>query len=498
MKFKFLIFTILGTITVTAQSKALKNEDPNAYKMEHAQIGFVEDTKATYKRTTHPDAQWYPTAGFGMFIHWGIAAVKQIDLSWPMIPGMKIAQYKLDATEVASSMASGDYFVKSPCKEDNSCVTPVEYWDQAKSFNPSSYNPEVWAKAAKAAGMKYMVLTTRHHDGFALWPSKYGNFSTKNYMGGKDLVKPFVEACRKYGLKVGLYYSGPDWYFNKDYQNFMYYKVEKMYPNIPRLDENLKIRTTEKSEAEKQAHYDEVAVYIKGQLTELLSNYGKIDILWFDGAPDMPKGNKAWSKCITMSEIRTLQPGLLVSPRFFGFGDFKTYEATLPSNLAKQKVWGEFCSTVAQWTWGITKIPLKTTSAILTEFIQSRSLNINYLLNFGPTKEGVINEAMTERLNEITNWMKVNGVSVTDCTALDDAESASVYATAKNNHRYLFLLADKKYNQVELNTVGKVKKVSLLSTGKAVDYLFKDGKVTVNKEKIERTNLADVIDVEIE
>ena len=277
----------------------------------------------------------------------------------------------------------------------------------------------------------------------------------------------------------------------------MYYKVRKMYPNIPRLDENLKVRTTEKSEAEKQAHYDEVAHYIKGQVTELLTNFGKIDVIWFDGAPDIPKGNKAWKKCITMDEIHALQPGILVSPRFFGYGDFKTFEANLPKQVNKQTGWSEFCSTVTQWTWGITKVPLKTTTAILGEFIQSRSLNINYLLNFGPTKDGVINEEMTNRLNEITNWMNVNGASLTDCTALSDAETATVYATAKKQHRYLFLLSDKKYDQIQLTSSEKVKSVTLLATGKNLIFSYENGKLTILEKDVARTALADVIDVEL-
>ena len=499
MKFKitFVLFLFTASSMLFSQNNDTKKNDPNAYKLEHAQIGFVEDNKASYKRTEHPDAQWFPDAGFGMFIHFGIPSVKQIDLSWPMIAGMKIAQFKLDSSDVKKVMASGDYFIRNNCKDDNTCVIPVEYWEQAKYFNPTNYKPEEWAKAAKAAGMKYMVFTTRHHDGFSLWPSKYGNFSTKNYMGGKDLIKPYVEACRKYGLKVGLYYSGSDWYFNKDYQNFMYYKVEKMYPNIPKLDENLKVRTIEKSEAEKQAHYEAVAAYIKGQVTELLTDYGKIDMIWFDGAPDIPKGNKAWAKCITMKEIHALQPGILVSPRFFGYGDFKTFEANLPKQVKKQTGWAEFCSTVAQWTWAITKVPLKTTPALLAEFIQSRSLNMNYLLNFGPTKEGVINADMTNRLTEIANWMKVNGASLTDCTALSDAETATVYATAKKQHRYLFLLSDKKYENIQLTGTEEVKTVTLLATGRKVNYSFENGKLTILEKDVTRTALADVLDVEL-
>lgn len=285
----------------------------------------------TYDHNTNPGAQWFPEAGLGMFIHWSISSVKELDLSWPMRAGTQIGwrSPKLSADEVKKIMDSGDYFADHECEKNDSCITPNEYFALAKDFNPKHFNPEKWIKAAKGAGMTYAVLTVKHHDGFALRPSAYGNFSTKNYLGGRDFVKEYVNACRKYGLKVGLYFSPPDWYFDGDFQNFMYYGVARDYANIPALDRDLKPKTTIKTNEEKQAHYNEVAAFIKGQIEELLTNYGKIDVLWLDtdGVTVIPKGNPAWDKCISMDHIRKLQPGIVITPRLYGVGDYKTYES---------------------------------------------------------------------------------------------------------------------------------------------------------------------------
>ncbi|HEX7844451.1 MAG TPA: alpha-L-fucosidase, partial [Chitinophagaceae bacterium] len=174
-------------------------------KEEHAMINVKEEKNTGH--TSHPDAQWYPDAGLGLFIHWGLSSVKDLDASWPMITGWGLASIKLDSAEMARVIRERQYNIN----DSRPVLTPNEYWSMAKEFNPKNYDPDKWMKAAKEAGFTYAVLTTKHHEGFAMWPSKYGNFNTSNYMGGKDLVKPFIEACRKYGIKVGLYFSPPDW-----------------------------------------------------------------------------------------------------------------------------------------------------------------------------------------------------------------------------------------------------------------------------------------------
>lgn len=465
--------------------------------------------QTSYQRTTHPDAQWYPEAGFGMFIHWSISSVKELDLSWPMRAGTQVgwrpANNRLSADSVKKIMDSGNYFAGHACEKEGNCITPNEYFALAKDFNPQNCNPEKWAKAAKEAGMTYAVFTAKHHDGFAMWPSKYGNYNTKNYLGGRDFVKEFVNACRKYGLRVGLYFSPPDWHFDPDFQNFMYYGVARDYPNIPVLDQDLKPRTSFPSAKDSLQHYRNVAAYVKGQVEELLTNYGKIDVIWFDkdGVPIIPAGDPAWNECITMEQIRRLQPGIIVSPRLFGYGDYKSFESDGQFPSSQQDGWAEFCTTIATDGWGYTKAPLKPTAHVLNYLVRSKAFNLNMLLNYGPTKDGDFTGEMYKSLKEISAWMKVNSAAVKGTQPLDSTkESASVPAAKRENHRYLFLLAPKQGasvvdEQVVLNTEQAVESVSLLGRKEKLKYRIQQGRVAIDVPANVRSEMPDVIDVKL-
>lgn len=501
-----LLFGLLMVQGAKAQKISSQKEEADRIKMEHAQIGIDDYQKSSYKHTEDPGAQWFPQAGFGLFVHWSIASIKEVDLSWPMMAGTQIGWKNPapDSATVAKYLKDGDYFAGHHCELDNSCLTPNQYWAQAKEFNPQNYDADKWLKAAKAAGMTYAVLTCRHHDGFAMWPSQYGNFNTKNYMGGRDLVKEFVAACRKYGLKVGLYYSGPDWYFNKDYQSFMYYGVGKRYPNVPELDADLHPRTIKKTDAEKQAHYEDVARYIKGQVNELLTNYGKIDYIWFDGSPDIPKGNAAWKDCITMDQIHQLQPAIIVSPRFFGYGDYKTFEGDKGTPTVKQDGWAELCLTASTKGWGYSPAPFKTSANMLGKLVTCRAFNTNLLLNFGPTKDGIYTPEEYQKFDEIANWMKVNGQSVQGTAAIDKAESSSVPATAKDNYRYLFLSpgagtkgAAPKDETLTFKTSGIPKSIKMLSLGTKLNYTANNGTISIDVPGKLRDQSIDVVVIEL-
>jgi alpha-L-fucosidase len=232
-----------------------------------------------------------------------------MNISWPMIPGRALAKERItDPAERERIIREQDWNLNGKKPE----ITPNQYWSMAKDFNPTKYDPDLWLKAAKEAGFTYAVLTTRHHEGFALWPSAYGNFDTKNFMGGRDLLKDYIAACRRNGLKVGFYYSPPDWNFDRDYMSFLYGGARKLNPEFPSLDADLKPRTTEHSRDEIAKHQAEYAALVNGQVEELLTRYGKIDLLWFDGKP--AAGNQ---KIISPERIRELQPGIVINPRRF-------------------------------------------------------------------------------------------------------------------------------------------------------------------------------------
>ena len=167
-----------------------------------------DQNKGNFRRTNHPDAQWFGEAGFGLFIHWGISSAHGgVDLSWGMMD-------------------------EKPWDPSNShVITPNEYYQLAERFKPDGYDPDKWLKAAKEAGFRYVVMTTRHHDGYAMWQSEYGTLGVKQYLPEVDFVEGYVEAARKNDLKVGFYYSPPDWYYNRRYMSF-HYSIEGGLQNV--------------------------------------------------------------------------------------------------------------------------------------------------------------------------------------------------------------------------------------------------------------------------
>jgi alpha-L-fucosidase len=481
----------------------------NDAKVQHGAIGVREDA-APAPHTNHPDAQWFPQAGFGIFVHWGLASVFDTrdqrvgDLSWAMIVGAWKNKVFDDPSDRERIIREADWDFdgrKHP-------ITPNQYFAAAKDFDPQRYDPDKWAAAAKDAGATYIVLTTRHHEGFALWPSAYGDFSTKNFMGGRDLVRPFVEAAHRHGLKVGLYYSPPNWHFDRDYMNFMYYGTARMNPWLPEIDADLKVRTVQKTPAEKARHLDAYNAMVKGQVEELLTRYGTIDLLWFDGAIPAPAGD---APRLTEARVRELQPGIVLSPRYFHAGDYNTYEGpVLKTDKAARGNWAEWCTT---WTqgWSYTKTPYYAAGFELANLAKARALNINLLLNVGPDANGELPVAAYRNLATVAAWMKFNRLAV-QAGALPEGESASVPATAAGRRRYLFavpvytkperafdadLVPPGDRDMVLDGLAAAPQSVMLLADGQAVPSEFKAGRLTVHLTAARRTTLPDVVEVRL-
>jgi alpha-L-fucosidase len=461
----------------------------------------VAQTGQAPTHTAHPDAQWFPDAALGLFLHWDPASVKGQNIGWSVIPGRKIAAKKepLPQEEVQRIVRESDYNLDGKPWP----ITPAEYWSWARDFKPAQYNPDKWLKAARAAGFEYAVLTTKHHNGFALWPSKYGDFNTKNFMGGRDIVKEFVEACRRNNIKVGLYFSGPDWHFDREYNNFLYHGNE--HPEVPALDENLRPRTITHTAAEKAAHQKAYAEMVKGQIEELLTGYGRIDVLWFDGKPAVPDAEKL----VTAEHIRALQPGIVINPRLHGNGDYVTYERTLA--LAKKATgWAEFCNT---WTnnWSYVPQPFRANGFVLGQLAQSRALGVNYLLGIGPMPNGDLEPESYANMAVVQGWMKTNGVAIKEARPLADAETASVPATAAGSTRYLFALPKFKGNSMyekdllppadetlTLTGTGRPASVTMLGDASAVPFTFENGTATIVLPASKRTTLVDVVKIELQ
>lgn len=497
------ITAALCFLTVFFTGGFVRSED--SVKEEHSGIGIPTGAaKAAAKHTQHPDAQWFPGAGFGLFLHWGICTVKELNISWSMIPGRALGKERIsDAAELERIIREQDYNLNGRKPE----ITPNEYWALAKEFNPQKYDPEKWCKAAKEAGFTYIVLTTRHHDGFSMWPSDADDFSTKNFMGGRDLVKPFVEACRKYGLKAGLYYSPPNWYFERAWKNFLYHKANKLNPGLPELDADLKPRKDKPGPpADSAARYDAL---VRKQVTELLTRYGKINLIWFDGVQPTPNGKK----CITAEEIRKLQPGILINPRLHGTGDFITYERELTTNKIAT-TWAEFCNTWAT-LWPYQNGGFRSNGFALGQLARSRALGINCLLGIGPDAQGEFHPDVYKNMAILSDWMKKNGEAVHAVKPLPAGESSNVPATALGSRRFLFACPeftkkDGKPGMFESEMMppgdvtltlkgvqGKPVSVKLLGDGAAIPFDYASATVTVRLPAARRTRLTDVVQIDL-
>jgi alpha-L-fucosidase len=321
-------------------------------------------------------------------------------------------------------------------------------------------------------------------------------------MDGRDLVKEYVEACRRNGIKVGLYFSGPDWHFDRDYMSFLYHANQA--PWVPSLGPDLKPRTTTHTPEEIAKHQEEFARLVKGQIEELLTNYGRIDLIWFDGKPAVPGA----SDVISIERIRELQPQIVINPRLHGHGDFVTYERRLTVDKPPGG-WAELCNT---WTgsWSHQDLPFRSSAFVIGQLAKCRSLGINYLLGVGPTRDGEFVDDIYKNMAVVGGWMAKNGESVKDVTPLPDRESASVPATAAGRVRYLFAmpqfrgegmmdrdLLPAKAVEMELEGVAKPTAVKLLGDDSAVEFKYAGDTLSLTLPAEKRSGLVDVVKVEL-
>lgn len=454
---------------------------------------FIKEREINQKfgHNRHPDAQWFPDAGLGLFLHWDQSSVRALSISDCKCGGILLnPNIKLSPADCARIVREKDYNLKG-----KPVITPNEYWGLANEFNPTTYHPEIWLKKAKDAGFNYAVLTTKHHGGFCMWPSAYGKLNTRNSaMKGRDLVKEYIGACRAVGLKVGLYFSGPDYYLDREYHAFLlnhYTGLDQKYPGqFPDLDLDLAPRPLVKHTPEDlEAHKKYMAKMIRGQLEELLTHYGKIDILWLDGPP-MCGGNP--DDVISVERIRELQPGIIVTDRFHHHGDFTSVEVGMPQPQRTRldaNEWGEFCDVWAG-SWSYTKHPFRPFVVMLSRLARTHSMGFNYLLDIGPMASGDIEPAAYENIAKLGDWMKINGEAIHGTRALQGKETASVPATSKGDVRYLYLVpAIKGENEYRVPAISKKNdppsRVSI--TGLAGDYqaqlLGSDNALTVTRDR---------------
>lgn len=323
--------------------------------------------------------KWWTDSRFGMFIHWGLYA----------------------------SPARHEWV------KNRERMTNEQYQKYFDIFNPDLYDPKEWARQAKEAGMKYVVLTAKHHEGFCLFDSKYTDYKATNTPFGRDIIKEYVEAFRAEGLKVGFYYSLIDWHHPD-------YTIDSRHPQ--RQEDDADYERLNKGRDMKK--YQE---YMKNQVTELLTNYGEISIIWFDFSfpGKNGKGRNEWDSENLLKLARSLQPGIIVDDRLDlkdveGGWDFTTPEqvkVTKWPEVNGKKVPWETCQTFSgSWGYYRDEYTWKSPAQLLELLIESVSKGGNLLLNVGPTARGVFDQRAQDRLKAMGEWMKFNSRSIYNCT----------------------------------------------------------------------------------
>ena len=397
-------------------------------------------------RKTPGDTAWFTKDRFGMFIHWGLYA-----------------------------MPARHEWIKNM-----ECI-PEEHYDKYfKYFNPDLYDAREWARQVKAAGMKYAVLTTKHHEGFCMFDSQYTDYKCTNTPAGRDLVREYVDAFRAEGLHVGFYYSLIDWHHPD-------FPIDMLHPrrNDPDAFEQNKGRDVHK-----------YAEYMRNQVRELLTNYGKIDILWFDFSyPDNHgTGDKAWMKGKGKDDweaeellklARSLQPGIIIDNRTEIEQDLWTPEQYQPTEWVRHKESGELvtweaCQTFSgSWGYFRDEQTWKSPEMLIRMLVNTVALGGNLLMNVGPTSRGYIDYRAEAALKVYGDWMKYNGRSIYNCTMAEPefvAPADCRFTQSVDGKRlYLHLFAYPFAHLVLRGLAGKVEYAQFLHDGSEV--LFNDGEI---------------------
>ena len=350
--------------------------------------------------------EWFLRERFGMFIHWGLYAIP----------------------------ARGEW-VRSVEK-----ISEEDYLPFFREFDPKDYDPKAWAKAAKDAGMKYAVLTAKHHDGFCLFDSKLTDYKATNTPCGRDLVREYLEAFRAEGLKVGLYYSVIDWH----------------HPDYPKYHDRTHPMRRNEAYKDEVICFENYVNYMHGQVEELCRDYGKIDVLWFDFSYDDMRG-EAWRASELIRMVRRYQPHVIIDNRLevsgegFGSiatdhpteysGDFVSPEQIIPPTgfhtESGHPIPWEACITMNDnWGYVAKDKNFKPADMLIRKLVECVSKNGNLLLNVGPDARGRIPEESLQILGRIGKWMRDNSESIYGCGAAELPKPENGRITAKGKTLY--------------------------------------------------------------
>ncbi|REE00174.1 alpha-L-fucosidase [Marinoscillum furvescens] len=399
---------------------------------------------------------WWTNDRFGMFIHWGLY-----------------------------SQAARHEWVKKREK-----MTNDEYQKYFDLFNPDLFDPTEWARKAKEAGMKYAVITTKHHEGFCMYDSDYTDYDIVNTPYGKDILKEWVDAFRAEGLKIGFYYSLIDWHHPD-------FTIDSRHPQKPKTDDEYKSL----NKGRDMAVYRK---YLHNQVRELMTNYGQVDILWLDFSypGKYGKGKEDWGSLELLKMVRELQPGVIVNDRL----DLKDYEGgwdfTTPEQFKVQqwptengvRIPWETCQTFSgSWGYYRDEHTWKDTKQLLVLLIESVSKGGNLLLNVGPTARGMFDYRADQALEAIGSWMKFNDRSIYGCTQAPEEFEAPDHTlltyNPETNRLYVHLLDYPMKNFLMPGFAGKIKYAQFLHDASEIKIGKSHGAWGKEKTRAQDVNL---------
>ena len=417
---------------------------------------------------------------FGMLIHWGLYAVPGIIESWELCNESWIERPD-------STVAYEDY--------------KKWYWGLKKDFNPVKFNPDQWAKAGKDAGMKYMIFTTKHHDGFSMFDTKQSDFNiaTGPFANNPkaDVAKYVFDAFRKQGFMIGAYFSKPDWHS----QYFWWSKYA-----TPDRNTNYDIRKY-------PWRWNQFKNFAFNQIGELMNNYGSIDILWLDGGWVRPLETvndevrswgaaiPEWNQEIDMPKIaamaRKAQPGLLMVDRTVHgpYENYQTPENKIPETQLDHP-W-ESCLTLGN-AWGFVKNDqYKQPAEVIRSLVEVTAKGGSLLLGVGPAPDGTFPAAVVSRLEQIGTWMKTNGKAIYGTTITKEYHNGNTWFTTTKDKKtinaiYCFKKDEEIAKSIEWtgNAPKKGSRMVLLNTGKPVKWELKGENITVHLPESLKNNTA--------
>lgn len=399
MKLKQLVFTMIAFLSLGNQLNA------------HVEIKKETDEQKEKRM------EWFSQAKLGIFIHWGVYAVRGVAESWSFY---------------------------------NSYLPHDEYMSQCNDFTAANYDPKEWVDLIKKSGAQYTVLTTKHHDGVALWDTKAGDLSTvKSTPAKRDLLAPFVEEVRKQGLKLGFYYSLLDWSHSD-------------YPNETRTSTRYQIKEDPK-------RWNNFVKFNFAQLAELNKTW-KPDLYWFDG--DWEQSAEDWDSKGIINLLRSDNPNVIVNSRIQGYGDYATPEQGVPVVRPTDKYW-ELCMTMNDsWGYQHTDSNYKSPYILLRTFVDCLSMGGNLLLDIGPKEDGTIPAEQIEVLEEFGRWTKKHKEAVYTTRAGIPNEHFQGYTTLNQAGDILYLYLPYKPNgPIEVKgLMNKVNRVWVVGNGTMLPY----------------------------